>query len=102
MSYYTFDRRYADNVHKRIGLSVVKDSLDGDLILKMVNMLPVKVEMDINNPLLADKQFKAEKTVLSGRPEETMKSPIRTQVTVTREYVCELSPYSFTIIRIKR
>lgn len=98
----SFDKRYADNVQKRIGLSVVRDSLDGDLILKMVNMLPVKVEMDVNNPLLADKQFKAEKIVLSGRPRETMKSPIRAQVMVTREYVCELSPYSFTIIRIKR
>lgn len=96
-----FEGRYAQNVQKRIGISVVRDSVSGDFILKMVNMLPVKVEADVNNLMSGNIQRKAEKIVLSGQPVETFKKPVQTQIEQKNKLFYELPPYSFTIIRIK-
>lgn len=96
---YPWDKH--SNVQKRIGISVVRDSVSGDFILKMVNMLPVKVEADVNNLMSGNIQRKAEKIVLSGQPVETFKKPVQTQIEQKNKLFYELPPYSFTIIRIK-
>ena len=97
----TLEGRYGQNVHKRIAVSVVKDKKSGDVILKLVNMLPVSVKAGLDIAFLADRSSDAEVTVLSGKPDETAVSPSVTTTTVSRDFQYEMSPYSFTVIRVK-
>lgn len=97
----TLEGRYGQNVHKRIAVSVVKDKKSGDVILKLVNMLPVSVKAGLDMAFLADRSSDAEVTVLSGKPDETAVSPSVTTTTVSRDFQYEMSPYSFTVIRVK-
>lgn len=92
---------YAQNVHKRISLSVVKDKKSGDVILKLVNMLPVSIKASMDIAFLTDKSSDAEVTVLSGKPEETTVRPSVKTMTVDHDFQYEISPYSFTVIRLK-
>ena len=77
-----------DDVRKRIGISVVKDSLSQDLILKIVNLLPVKVQATISTlPVLGitGKQD-ATKTVLSGMPDDWNARPETSPVAIGPQY----------------
>ena len=85
---------YAQNVHKRISLSVVKDKKSGDVILKLVNMLPVSIKASMDIAFLTDKSSDAEVTVLSGKPEETTVRPSVKTMTVDHDFQYEISPYS--------
>ncbi|MCD0466045.1 alpha-L-arabinofuranosidase C-terminal domain-containing protein [Flavobacterium sp. ENC] len=89
-----------NEVHKRIGVSVVQDNASGDLIVKLVNMLPVAVipSIDVSNVTTTEK---ANYTTFSGSPESTTVRPISQTITVTEAFSKELPPYSFTVIRIK-
>lgn len=87
-------------VNKRIGVSVVKESSSGDLIIKLVNVLPVAVTPSIEIANLATTE-NASYTVLAGNPEKTDARPITQNVTVKEAFSKELPPYSFTVIRIK-
>lgn len=80
---------------------MVKDKKSGDVILKLVNMLPVSVKAGLDMAFLADRSSDAEVTVLSGKPDETAVSPSVTTTTVSRDFQYEMSPYSFTVIRVK-
>lgn len=100
-SVLTLEGRYAQNVHKRIAVSVVKDRQSGDVILKLVNMLPVSVRASLDLAFLADKSTAAEVTVLSGKPGDTSVSPVVKTMTADREFQYEMRPYSFSVIRLK-
>ncbi len=97
----TLDNRQ-DGVRKRVGVSVVRDTHTGDLILKLVNMLPVAVGSTLHVPQLQDKGvLMAEKTVLSGTPDNRDAKPVSGTVSVDERFDYEMPPYSFTVIRIK-
>ena len=51
----TVDNRRHD-VRSRVGVSVVKDGESGDLIVKLVNLLPVAVKTDVEIPSLAGRR----------------------------------------------
>ena len=51
----TVDNRRHD-VRSRVGVSVVKDGESGDLVVKLVNLLPVAVKADVEIPSLAGRQ----------------------------------------------
>jgi alpha-L-arabinofuranosidase len=89
-----------DEVNKRIGVSTVQDSASGDLIVKLVNMLPVTV-----TPAISVANFStagmANYTSFSGKPENTTARPITQKITVKDAFSKELPPYSFIVIRIK-
>lgn len=89
-----------NEVHKRIGVSVVQDNASGDLIVKLVNMLPVAVipSIDVSNLTTTEN---ASYTTFSGSPESTTARPISQTITVKAAFSKELPAYSFTVIRIK-
>lgn len=89
-----------DEVHKRVAISVVKDEASGDLILKLVNALPVSVEPAIDLADLSTTE-NVTYTILSGNPELTTARPATQKLSVTEAFSKELPPYSFVVMRIK-
>lgn len=69
------------DVTSRIGVSIVKDSASGDYILKMVNMLPVEVETELDLSALGVKATSAKGEVLAGAPDSRDAVAVPTQVT---------------------
>jgi alpha-L-arabinofuranosidase len=89
-------------VRKRVAISIVRDTKSNDLILKMVNLLPVTVNAatDLGDVVIADPP--AVKTLLQGSsPADRNAKPVETVVTVAGKFTTELPAYSFTVIRIK-
>ena len=85
---------------KRIGISAVTDNTTGDIIIKLVNMLPVAVTPSIEFPGITSKSS-AIYTVLTGKPESNLARPAISNLTVQEAFTKEIPPYSFTIIRVK-
>lgn len=83
----------------RIGSSIVRDSKTGDVIVKLVNLLPVSVEADINLSGISTIGSSATRTVLTGTPESTP-VPITDTVEVGENFKQQLPAYSFTVIRV--
>jgi hypothetical protein len=72
-----------------------------DLIVKLVNMLPVVVNTNIRLDEISDFSASAIRTVLSGIPTDKKLRPVTDQIAVSGEFPCTLPAYSFTVIRIK-
>lgn len=85
---------------KRIGISAVTDSTTGDIIIKLVNILPVAVTPSIEFPGITSKSS-AIYTVLTGKPESNLAHPAISNLTVQEAFTKEIPPYSFTVIRVK-
>lgn len=90
-----------DGVRKRIATSVVSDSKTGDLILKLVNVLPVAVNSTIDLEGYGINHENAEMIVLAGNPDDKNLTPEKTKLTVSESLIAELQPYSLTVIRLK-
>lgn len=90
-----------DGVSQRVGVSVVRDTKSNDLILKLVNMLPVSVNADIKLDGLGSFNPIATKTVLTGNPTDKIVKPFEDIYDIAEEFFYELPAYSFTVIRIK-
>nr|WP_235891756.1 alpha-L-arabinofuranosidase C-terminal domain-containing protein [Flavobacterium gawalongense] len=90
-----------ENVKNRIALSVVRDSKSNDLIVKLVNLLPVAVNasVDLKNANLGNKE--AVKTVLKGDPADRNAKPVVAACAVSELMNAELPAYSFTLYHIK-
>jgi len=87
-------------VKLRIGSSIVRDSKTGDVIVKLVNLLPVSVETEIQLPGIGSVQPSAVRTVLAGVPESTP-LPVTDTIEVGANFKQQLPAYSFTVIRLK-
>ena len=87
-------------VKLRVGSSIVRDSKTGDVIVKLVNLLPVSIETDVRLPGLAGIQSSATRTVLAGAPEATP-LPVTDTIEAGTSFKQELPAYSFTVIRLK-
>lgn len=90
-----------ENVKNRIAISVVRDSKSNDLIVKLVNLLPITVStsIDLKNSSLENTQ--TEKTVLKGEPSDRNARPVVTACSVSELMNTQLPAYSFTVYRIK-
>lgn len=90
-----------DAVRKRVAISVVRDSKSKELIIKMVNLLPVEVKpsVELNGITVADAT--AQKTVLQGQPDSNDARPTTSDLQVAEKFDTKLPAYSFTVIRIK-
>ena len=97
----TVDNRRHD-VRSRVGVSVVKDGESGDLVVKLVNLLPMAVKADVEIPSLAGRHAGGQRTVLSGRPSDTDAVPVESTMEIGEKFPYEMPAYSFTVIRIKR
>ena len=94
-----------EKVKARIGASVVKDSSTGDTFIKLVNLLPVTTDMEVDLSNL----FKISEnlpqtftlTTMSGNPDKT-EPEISTEEISLPDYNLELSlpAYSFSIIKL--
>ena len=85
----------------RLDASRTLKSLVADLrIIKLVNMLPVNVNAELEFPLLKGKHMTAVKTVLVGRPDDKEVHPISENMDVGEQFLCESPAYSFIVIRI--
>ncbi len=97
-----------EKVGPRVGTSIVKDEKTGEIILKMVNMLPVETELKVDLRNLYDSEtaavggsMNAKRTVMSGNPSDTKASVKTDRVSLESPlFACPLPPYSFTVMRI--
>jgi alpha-L-arabinofuranosidase len=92
---------YDKAVENRIGISVVHDSQNNDLIIKMVNLLPVAVQTVLDVQDFTISATKATRTVLTGQPDDKKLLPVSDEIAVGSDFEVELAPYSFSIIRIE-
>lgn len=88
-----------ESVQKRFSVSVVKDEISGDYIVKLVNLLPVSIESDLQIPEVNLSEVTATCSVLQGRPDDRDAKP-QTK-TVTGIDKLTLPAYSFTVLRFK-
>lgn len=86
------------DVQKRIASSVVRDSRTGDLIVKLVNLLPVAVKTTLGCPEV--KPGKAVLKVLAGKPADRTAEPVESTLEVSDRFVYEMPAYSLSVIRI--
>lgn len=90
-----------EGVNKRIASSVVRDE-NGDLIVKLVNILPTQVTTRVSLPGgVGPLHPEATKTVLSGQAGSREVSPVTSTLPVGETFDVELPAYSFTVIRIQ-
>jgi alpha-L-arabinofuranosidase len=90
-----------ESVRKRVAVSVVRDSKSNDLIVKLVNMLPMEVNTKVNLEGPGDLNPSAIRTVLTGTPDDKKARPVVDNIAVSTDFPCILPAYSFTVIRIK-
>lgn len=90
-----------DAVKKRIAYSVVRDSQTQDLIIKLVNLLPVQVNTSMDLGSIKPTGTTAIRTVLQGQPADKNARPVTATMPVATISKLELPAYSFTVIRLK-
>ena len=83
-----------DDVTNRFGVSVVKDDVSGDTIVRIANLLPVAMKINLDGCPAGE----ATLTTLSGTPRQTDVSPVSTTLHVDGSV--DVLPYSFSILRI--
>lgn len=84
---------------RRIGCSVMRQTDTGDLIIKIVNVLPTEITLTPDfSDLIGSQALKATLTSLEGTPEESQVSP--TSSVVSLESPVSLAPYSLSVLRI--
>ena len=87
-----------DHIRKRIGTSIVRDEISGDIILKLVNLLPVEVDLSSNIANLAIDSEHVNATILSGEAEDRDAKPMNTKIDLNN---FKMKPYSLSVIRFK-
>ena len=88
-------------VSNRVAVSVVRDTKSKDLIVKIVNMLPVAVSTTVNLEGAGAFAPSAKRYVLTGAPDSKTAKPVSDTITVGTTFPCAVPAYSFTLIRIK-
>lgn len=88
-------------VRLRVASSVVRAE-NGDLIVKLVNILPTTVATQVAVPEEYAANAKATKYVLCGKPEEMGQKPSEEKIEVKADLSLELPAYSLTVIRIQQ
>lgn len=91
-----------EKVTQRVAVSVVRDSRSNDIILKMVNILPVEVNAKVSLGNAGSVNPTAVRTVLTGAPDDKNARPETDKITVSNNFPYTLPPYSFTVIRMKQ
>lgn len=92
---------HRDDICKRIATSTVYDSQTGDLIIKLVNLLPVAVNTTIDITDYNVSNNTAACIVLTGTPNDQKAVPTESVIEVAQQFIHEMPAYSFTTIRIK-
>lgn len=90
-----------DKVRKRVAVSVVRGSQSGDLIVKLVNLLPVAAKTRVTLDSTFTMESNAQRTILTGKPDGLRLIPVSDLIDISNDFACELPAYSFTVLRIK-
>lgn len=86
---------------RRIGVSAVKDKQSGDLIIKVVNMLPVEVHSSVALPEEYKQGTEVTSTLLHGTPSDIAAKPVVTKTVLSGDSLpINLPPYSFIVTRL--
>ena len=94
--------KMSSDVSKRISYSIVRDEKTGDLIVKLVNLLPASVKMDIDLSPLGTLPGTAQRTVLQGELNDKKATPVTDTMTIeASNFKYELPARSFTVLRFK-
>lgn len=88
-----------EDVRLRVNSSVVKAE-NGDLIVKLVNLLPAEVNMKLSLGNLANFDKSATLSVLTGKPSDRRAEPKESKLNVSEEMTYEMPAYSLSVIRI--
>lgn len=91
-----------DKAKARVAASIVKDD-KGDVIVKLVNLLPVEttVDVDLKKYFPSGAGLKSVRTVMSGKPVDEKASVVTDRVSLASPFFeMPLAPYSFTVLRI--
>ena len=91
-----------EDVSKRVAVSFVRDSKSNDIIVKMVNLLPVAVNATVDLQGINLNGNEAVKTVLTGAPDDRNAKPVTEKLKVSEKFTSELPAYSLTIFRMSR
>lgn len=91
-----------EDVQKQTAISVVRDNKSNDLIIKVVNLLPVDLDSNIDLKKLGIKNAHASKTILKGQPTDKHIKPLTESIQLTENLDLNIPAYSFTVIRIKQ
>lgn len=92
-------------VRERLAVSTVRDTKNGKVYIKMVNLLnhPVKGHLRLDNAesLFGENtSLKGRLHLLTGKYDDTQARPEVTDITVTPDFEYELPPYSFSLIEL--
>lgn len=89
----------------RVGASIVKDEQSGDIIVKLVNLLPVETSVDVDLKKFFPEAYgklSSVKTTMKGAPADKNASIVTEKVSLPSAFfTMPLAPYSFTVLRIK-
>ena len=83
-----------DDVTSRFGVSTVVDDVTGDTIVRLANLLPVAVEVNLEGYPMGD----ADITTLTGSPRQKDAIPVTSSIRLDGRIAVE--PYSLTVVRI--
>ncbi|MCC8088666.1 MAG: carbohydrate binding domain-containing protein [Rikenellaceae bacterium] len=89
------------DVSKRFGVSVVKNTENNELIIKIINLLhvPVSVQLPLEGYSFSNNDVI--KTVLSGRPADRRAEPVQTTGPILDTRSMEIPAYSFTVLKYR-
>jgi alpha-L-arabinofuranosidase len=88
-------------IEKRVVSSVVKDWKTGDIIIKLVNILPSKVIANIRFDGNIDIDSNASKSVVFGKLEDKIVHKESSTIGVDKAFKCDLPANSLSIIRLR-
>lgn len=92
------------HIRKRIGYSIVRDEISNEVIVKLVNLLPSIINIDINLEALGEQITKAKRTILAGKDiNDRHARPVEDFIEINGTRTQQaLAPYSLTILRISQ
>lgn len=90
-----------DDVHKRIAYSVVRDSKTNEVVVKLVNLLPVAVQSTVVLEQINLSSSMADVTLLTGLPDDEKAMPVTSTMPVDNEFVVALPAYSFVVVKMQ-
>ncbi len=101
--YIPAQTRYSNNdagVIKRLSTSIVRNTKTNELMVRVVNLLPVTANISLNLGELPT-EGRAQKTVLTGNPADRKAKPFTSETRLQAGKPEQLPPYSLTVWKIK-
>lgn len=92
---------HSTDIRKRIASSIVQDSQTGDIIIKLINILPVVMKTKIDLSGIDIASTTAYKAVLAGNLDSQEAKPEEGSIQVGSIFNYEMPAHSFSVIRIK-